>query len=56
MTDDKLRESLEDLLALARRLAPLCERVDELMGIVDLALTNPAQLRLLGKELQRSPR
>lgn len=51
--EDKFRSSLEDLLALAKKFLPVCERVEDLIGMVQLAIENEGQLKLLLKEYVR---
>lgn len=46
-TAEQVRASLEDTLLLVDRLAPLCKDFDDLVGILTLALTNDAQLKIL---------
>ncbi len=42
---------LEDLLECSQVLSPFCLTVEEMQGVVELALTNPAQLRLLHSQI-----
>ncbi len=49
--EEKFRESLRDLLVIVKRLGPHCADVGELVGILEHALENPAQLRLLVSKL-----
>lgn len=39
--------SLEDLIAIADKLAPFCKMTEELIGMAKLATENDGQLRLL---------
>ena len=48
---DLLRGSVEDVITIIDRLAPLCESFDELRGMLELCLTNDAQARLIEKML-----
>lgn len=50
-TEMKFRESLEDTVIILRKLAPLCKDVDELIGMMELAMSNDAQLSLLIREV-----
>ena len=43
----KFRSSLQDVAAVARSLAPYCRGIEELVGMVELALDNSGQLRML---------
>lgn len=45
--EDSFKKSLEDLIPIAERLAPYCEKVSDLVGIIELALSNQGQLRLI---------
>lgn len=47
--EEAFREHLADLLAIATKMAPLCQTVDELVGVLNLALENDAQVRILIK-------
>lgn len=49
--EEKMRENLMDLSNLLERLAPLCDRTDDLIGVVRLALENTGQLRILMKTI-----
>lgn len=51
--EDKFRNSLEDVLIVAERLAPTCRTVEELMGMLRLGLENDAMLRLLMNRVKR---
>lgn len=44
---DQFRSSLEDIVAIAEKLAPYCKTADELIGMSKLAIENDGQLRLL---------
>jgi len=50
------RKALEDVEAIASRLAPVCDSVQELVELVSLAKGNAAQLRLLHKEVTQGKR
>ena len=41
------RSSLQDVIVVAQKLSPYCKTVDELLSMVQLALENDGQLRLL---------
>jgi hypothetical protein len=45
--EDKFRDALKDVLVIAKRLAPHCRTTEELIGVLDHALQNDGQLRLL---------
>ena len=45
--DEKLREQLIDLAALAEQLAPLCGSTQDLVSILSLAVENEGQFNLL---------
>lgn len=45
--EDSFRASLEDVLVVAEKMAPVCQTVDDLAGMVKLALHNEGQFRLL---------
>lgn len=47
MPQESFRSSLEDLVAIAGALAPLCDSVADLVGMIELALTNDGQLNVL---------
>ena len=51
--EDKFRESLEDVLVVCDRLAPVCRSVEELIGMLRLAVENDAQLRTLMGKIKR---
>ncbi len=46
---EALREGLQDVILIIDRLGPYCGTIDELRGMVELALSNDAQCRLLSK-------
>ena len=50
---DKFRSSLEDVVAIATRLAPYCESVNDLIELVKPALDSDASLRLLLAEMSK---
>ena len=41
------RSALEDVIPIVQKLAPVCRTVDELLGVIETALSNDAQLRIL---------
>lgn len=43
------RKAVEDTVAIAAAMAPYCERVDDLVGMLNLALENDGQLKWLLK-------
>lgn len=45
--EESFRSSLEDLVAIAGALAPCCDSVADLVGMIELALTNDGQLKTL---------
>ena len=45
--EEKFKDGLTDVLALAGKLAPLCQTTEELLGVCELALMNNGQLRML---------
>ena len=45
--EEKFREALGDVMVIVKRLAPHCQRVDELIGVLQHAMENDGQLRLL---------
>lgn len=45
--EDNYRSSLQDVIVVAQKLSPYCKTVDELLSMVQLALENDGQLRLL---------
>lgn len=48
------RSSLQDVIEVAKRLSPHCESVDDLVELLELALTNDGQLRfVMGKVAKR---
>lgn len=52
--EEAFRSSLEDVVVLVGKLAPLCKSFKELVGMCELALTNDAQLRLLMNTVKAS--
>lgn len=50
------RESLMDVIAVAEKLAPVCRSVEEMIGVVELAVTNDAQMRLLMNSVNQKKR
>lgn len=53
-TLDDLRNSLEDVLSVLTGLQGSCQTLDEVAGVVQLALTNDGQLRLLMEQVKRA--
>lgn len=51
--EEVFRSSLEDVIAISEKLSPICESVDDLIGIAKLALDNAGQLRLLMQQMQK---
>lgn len=53
MADQKLsqgelfRSSLTDLITITQKLIPHCDSLEDMRGMVELALTNDGQLKLL---------
>lgn len=45
--EEAFRSSLEDVLEVASKLSSHCNSVEDLIGVVQLALANDGQLRLL---------
>lgn len=45
--EEAFRSSLEDLIAVAEKLAPYCGSVEELVEVCQLAVGNAAQAKLL---------
>ena len=45
--EDRLQSSLKDVLVIAEKMSPYCTTVEELIGIVRLAIENPGQLRII---------
>lgn len=45
--EEGFKSSLEDVVAVASKLAPFCRTVEEMIGMAQLALENEGQLRLL---------
>lgn len=55
--DTKFRGALQDVLETTRKLAPYCNSVDDLIDMLELALTNDGQLRMvMGKIIPRQKR
>lgn len=46
---ESFRESLKDVIPVIEKLAPHCTGFDDLLGMVNLALENTAQARILLK-------
>ena len=51
--EDGFRSSLEDTITIAKQLEPLCKDVGELVGMLELSLTNDAQLKLVMNQVLR---
>ena len=47
ITDEQLKEGLENLVFLVRALSGHCESTQDLIGMAELALTNDGQFKLL---------
>lgn len=45
--EEQFRSALADVLAVMRKLAPLCKTVDDMVGMTQLALENDGQLALM---------
>ena len=45
--EQSFRESLQDVITIAGKLSGYCKTVDELVGMLELAKENTAQLRLI---------
>ena len=45
--EDAFRKSLEDVVLVAEKLAPLAERTEDLVGMLKLAILNLGQLRMI---------
>ncbi len=43
----KFRSALTDIVTITQALAPCCKSIEEMIGVVQLGLSNDAQLRLL---------
>ena len=52
-TIDDFRSSIEDLITIAEKLSPYCSSVEELVGLLQLALTNDAQLKMILQNLSQ---
>jgi hypothetical protein len=48
--EDSFRSSLQDVVTISEKLAPHCASVEEMTGMIKLALDNDGQLRLLMRE------
>ena len=46
-TEASFRSSLEDVVTITEKLSPYCRTVEDLLGMVRLALENDGQLHLL---------
>lgn len=51
VTPETLRASLQDVLQCLNTMAPYCETVKELIDLVELALINDGQLKLIMKPI-----
>ena len=47
--EEVFRQGLQAVVEVARKLSPYCQTVDEMVGMVELALENDAQLKILLK-------
>lgn len=47
--EQSFRESLKDVTAVVQKLAPHCPSFDDLLGMMELALTNDGMLNVLMK-------
>lgn len=45
--EDGFRGALQDVLPIVEKLSPICQTVKELLGVIELALENKAQFRIL---------
>ena len=54
--EEQFRDGLLDVAAVVEKLLPFCEQSKELLEVVQLALTNDAQLKILLKALEPSRR
>lgn len=50
-TRKAFRSSLEDSIAILRRLSPKCDSVADLVGMLELAVQNNGQLTMLMEEI-----
>ncbi len=50
---DAFRNGLADVIATAERLAAVCQTLEEMISLCQLALTNDAQLRLLLEKIKQ---
>ena len=51
--ESKFRDSLQDVVIVAERLAPYCKDVEELLGMLRLGIESDGQLRLLMGKIKR---
>ena len=51
--EEGFRSALEDVVAIIQRLAPICKSINDMLGMVELALKNDSQCRLLFKEVMQ---
>jgi hypothetical protein len=51
---ERFRDALKDSIVLIEKLAPLCSNVEELVGLMRLAMSNDGQCTLLMKVVQQS--
>lgn len=45
--EDKWRSAIEDALTVVNKLRPLCNDLDQVAGMMQLALSNDGQLRMM---------
>ena len=46
-SEDAFKDSLRDVVAVAQKLQHCCKTVEDLIGVVELAISNDGQLQLL---------
>lgn len=51
--EGRFRESLQDVVVVLERLAPLCATPEEMLALIKLGLESDAQLRLLLGRIKR---
>lgn len=49
--ETSFRKVIEDISPIIKKLAPLCQSIEELTSMIELAVINDGQLRLLMKEV-----
>lgn len=47
--EEKFRSSLQDVAAITERLSSVCKTPEEMVSVINLAMENDAQLRILMK-------